>query len=255
MKENESKIFKKFSKLLAEKSSEIISAYFRKNISVDSKADNSPVTVADKKAEELMRELIMKEFPDHGIIGEEFGNYNEKSDYKWILDPIDGTKSFICGALTFGTLISLTYKSKPIIGVINHPILNEFLIGDNETTKLNGVQVGIRQCNKLSDSVLLTTDHLNIEKYRDIKKFDRLIRGVRLYRNWGDCYGYYLLATGYADIMIDPIMSIWDTMALVPIICGAGGVITDYNGEDVLFGNSVVAASPLIHNEVIKILN
>ena len=245
-----------FARNLAEQAASIIKGYFRTNISIDTKADQSPVTIADKKAEELMRSIIMKDYPDHGIIGEEFGSYNEGSEYQWILDPIDGTKSFICGALTFGILIALTKKGKPILGVISQPVLNEYLIGDNETARLNGVTVKARNNTKLSDSVLLTTDHLNIEKYQDIDKFNTLIHKVKLYRNWGDCYGYYLLATGFADIMIDPIMSIWDSMALIPVIRGSGGTITDYHGNDPVSGKSIIAAgSAEVHKEVIRILN
>jgi histidinol phosphatase-like enzyme (inositol monophosphatase family) len=247
--------YKLFTKNLADISGKIIKSYFRTNISIDTKADSSPVTIADKKAEEAMRSSIMKSFPDHGIIGEEFGNYNEGSEYQWILDPIDGTKSFICGAMSFGTLIALTKKGEPILGVINQPILNEYLIGDNLTTQLNGNNVQVRNGRELSDSVLLTTDHLDVHRYQDMNKFNELIKKVRLYRNWGDCYGYYLIATGFADIMIDPIMSIWDTMALIPVIRGAGGIITDYHGKDPLKGSSVIASgSKEIHNQVISIL-
>ncbi|MBI5731012.1 MAG: histidinol-phosphatase, partial [Ignavibacteriales bacterium] len=219
------------------------------------KPDQSPVTIADKKAEEFMREAIMKKFPNHGILGEEFGEHNPNAGYKWVLDPIDGTKSFICGTVTFGTLIALTKNGKPILGVINQPILNEFLIGDNYKTELNGKRVNVRECNNLSDAVLLTTDQLNIEKYQNIKNFDNLVHKVKLYRQWGDCYGYYLVATGYADIMIDPIMNPWDLMALIPIIRGAGGTITDYYGNDPLNGNSIVATGGKIHDEVIELLN
>ena len=247
--------FKSFSRYLASKSGEIIRNYFRTNFKIELKEDSSPVTIADKKSEEVMRELIMKEFPDHGILGEEFGEHNKEAGYKWILDPIDGTKSFICGAVAFGTLIALTKNGEPVLGVINQPILNEFLIGDNNTTELNGQVVKIRACNKIEDSVLVTTDFLNIEKYQDIKRFSELINKVKLYRGWGDCYGYYLLATGYIDIMVDPIMSVWDTMALVPVVKGAGGIITDYQGRDVLKGDSVIAASSDIHSEVVKALN
>ncbi len=108
--------------------------------------------------------------------------------------------------------------------------------------------------NNLSEAVLLTTDHLNIKKYQNAEKFDKLINSVWLYRNWGDCYGYYLLATSFADIMIDPIMSVWDTMALIPIIRGAGGIITDFNGNDPVNGNSIIAASPQLHSKVLDIL-
>lgn len=247
--------FKSFSKYLADKSGEIIKNYFRTDFSIESKQDLSPVTIADKKSEETMREIIMKEFPDHGIIGEEFGEHNKNADYKWILDPIDGTKSFICGAVAFGTLIALTKNGEPVLGVINQPILDEFLFGDNSTAELNGRAVKLRACNKIEDSVLVTTDYLNIEKYQNIKKFQELIKKVKLYRGWGDCYGYYLLATGYIDIMVDPIMNIWDMMALVPVVRGAGGIITDYQGKDVLKGDSVIAASQSIHSEVLKSLN
>ena len=119
----------------------------------------------------------------------------------------------------------------------------------------NGLTVRVKDIEKLDDAVLLITDHLDFEKYQDLQKFDNLMRKVKLYRQWGDCYGYYLLASGFAQIMIDPIMSVWDTMALIPIINGAGGTITDYYGNDPIIGNSIVAATPNIHKEVIGILN
>lgn len=246
---------KKFCKVLSDESGKIIRNYFRNDVVIETKSDESPVTIADKKAEERMRELIKQEFPEHGIIGEEFGITNENAEYKWILDPIDGTKSFITGTVTFGTLIGLTKNDYPILGVINQPILNEFLIGDNETAELNGRQVKVRKCESLENATLLTTDHLNIEKFQKISAFESLIRKVKLYRQWGDCYGYYLVATGYADIMIDPIMSVWDSMALIPVIKGTGGAITDYQGNDAITGNSIIAASKGIHSLVIKELN
>jgi len=224
-------------------------------MNIEHKEDNSPVTVADKNAEEAMRRAIIKEYPEHGIVGEEFGSYKVDAEYKWVLDPIDGTKSFICGVLSFGTLIALLKNGEPILGVINQPILNEFLIGDNKSTNINNKLVSVRNCEDISDAVLLTTDHIKIEEYQNLEKFEKLIRKVKLYRSWGDCYGYYLLATGFADVMIDPIMSFWDTMALIPIIKGAGGIISDYKGDDPVNGNSIIAASPSVHSQVIKFLN
>jgi myo-inositol-1(or 4)-monophosphatase len=247
--------FKKFCKLLTESSGKNISKYFRTNIGIETKSDDSPVTIADKTTEEKLRELIMKEYPEHGILGEEFGKHNEGAEYQWILDPIDGTKSFICGAITFGTLIGLMKNGKPILGVFHQPILNEFLIGDNTETLLNASKVNVNDVTNLEQAVLLTTDHLNIEEFQNLLNFEKLMRKVKLYRQWGDCYGYYLLASGFAQIMIDPIMSVWDTMALIPIIRGAGGIITDYQGNDAVTGESIVAATPNIHSEVIKILN
>jgi myo-inositol-1(or 4)-monophosphatase len=247
--------FKQFAKLLSMESAKIIKQYFRTQIKVDSKEDSSPVTIADKKTEETMRELISKHYPAFGIIGEEFGIHNPEAEYKWILDPIDGTKSFICGAQSFGTLIALTKNDVPILGVINQPILNEFLIGDNFSTELNNSKVNVRKCERLDKAVLLTTDHLNVAKYQRADRFENLIRLVKLYRNWGDCYGYYLVATGYADIMIDPIMSLWDTAAILPIIKGAGGMVTDYSGGEPLNGNGIIASAPGIHSEIINVLN
>jgi histidinol phosphatase-like enzyme (inositol monophosphatase family) len=252
---NELTEYKNFSKLLADTSAEIIKKHFRTGVSVESKADDSPVTIADKKAEELMRKLISEHFPDHGIIGEEFGETKRDAEYVWILDPIDGTKSFICGAYSFGTLIGLLKNGEPILGVYNHPIINDFLIGDNLVTEINGKKTVVRNCDDLSNAILLTTDYLNIEKFQNINNFNQLIKKVKLYRNWGDCYGYYLLVTGYADIMIDPIMSPWDLLPLIPIIKGAGGVITDYQGNDPAKGKSAAASSPQIHYAVINSLN
>lgn len=246
---------KDFAKELADESGNVIKKYFRTDVNIESKSDESPVTIADKRAEEVMRELIMKKFPEHGILGEEFGEHKSGSEYKWILDPIDGTKSFICGTYTFGTLIALMKNDKPILGVINQPVLNEFLIGDNETAELNGKRVSARNCTKIEDSVILTTDHFNVEKYQNIEKFEKLAKKARLYRKWGDCYGYYLVATGYADIMIDPIMSKWDTMALIPVIKGAGAEITDYHGNDPVEGESIIASVKGLHKKVIEELN
>ncbi|MCH7827472.1 MAG: histidinol-phosphatase [Bacteroidetes bacterium] len=246
---------KKFIKHLASLSQKEILKYFRTEIKIDTKADNSPVTIADKNAEEIIRKEIEKEFPSHGILGEEFGEINKDAEYKWIIDPIDGTQSFICGSVFFGTQIALLKNGSPILGAVNFPALNEFIIGDNNSTQLNDKDVKVRKCDSISDAVLLTGDYLNIEKYQNISVFNKLIKSVKLFRGWGDCYGYYLLASGYADIMVDPIMSPWDSLPLIPIIKGAGGVITDYQGNDAVKGKSIIASNSVIHSEVIKSLN
>jgi len=246
---------KKFIRHLASLSQKEILKYFRTKISIYTKADNSPVTIADKNAEEIIRKEIETEFPSHGIIGEEFGEVNKDAEYKWVIDPIDGTKSYICGSVLFGTQIALLKNGFPILGAVNFPALNEFIIGDNKSTQLNDKDVKVRKCDSIPDAVLLTGDYLNIEKYQNISAFNTLIKSVKLFRGWGDCYGYYLLATGFADVMIDPIMSPWDSLPLIPIIKGAGGVITDYQGNDAVKGNSIVASNQAIHSEVIKLLN
>ncbi len=247
--------YKKFAAHLAELSGSILKKYFRTDISVETKSDNSPVTIADKSAEEAIRENIMLEFPDHGIIGEEFGNLNETARYKWVLDPIDGTKSFITGIATFGTLIGLLKDNVPVLGLFHQPIIGEILIGDNESTELNGNKTKIRLCESLEDATLLTSDHFMIGNYKNQTAFDQLAKKVRLYRTWGDCFGYYLLCTGYADIMVDPIMSPWDALPLIPIIKGAGGTVTDYEGNNPVDGSSIIAAVSSIHSQVVEILN
>lgn len=246
---------KKFIEYLARESGNIIRDYFGTDVSIESKKDESPVTIADKQTEELLRDLISKEFPKHGILGEEFGTVNENAEYQWVLDPIDGTKSFISGALSFGTLIALMHRGEPILGAFYQPIIDEFLIGDNSETTLNGEKVEVRNCDSLDKATLLTTDHLNIEAHQNMEKFEKLIRKVNLYRNWGDCYGYYLVATGFADVMMDPVMSPWDSMPIIPIIKGAKGVITDYHGNDPVKGDSIIAASPGIHPKIVDKLN
>lgn len=244
-----------FARRLAEISAEAIRPYFRSDIRVDIKADLSPVTIADMKAEELMREAIMAEFPDHGIIGEEFGNFQPDAAYQWVLDPIDGTKSFISGSYLFGTLIALAYQGRPILGVINHPLLGDFLAGDGSHAWLNDRPVHVRRCERIEDAVLLNTAHWNVFKHQDGDAFEALSRRVQRYHNWGDCHGYYLVATGGADIMTDPIMNVWDLMALIPVVEGAGGRITDWQGGDPITGKGIVATGGTLHDEVIRLLN
>ncbi|UCH66300.1 MAG: histidinol-phosphatase [Ignavibacterium sp.] len=247
--------FKKFAAHLANLSGSIIKKYFRTDISIETKSDNSPVTIADKRAEEAIRERIMSEFPNHGILGEEFGNHNESAQYKWVLDPIDGTKSFITGIATFGTLIGLLKDGIPILGLFHQPIIGELLIGDNELTELNGKRTKIRSCEKIEEAILLTSDHFMIGNYKNQTVFDQLANKAKLYRTWGDCFGYYLLCTGYADIMVDPIMSPWDALPLIPIIKGAGGTVTDYEGNNPVYGTSIIATASGIHSQVVEILN
>jgi myo-inositol-1(or 4)-monophosphatase len=241
---------------LAERSGDFIRPYFgNHSVAVETKSDASPVTIADRGAEELMRGLIEKRFPDHGIIGEEFGNKNADAEWTWVLDPIDGTKSFMTACPLFGTLIALMHQGQPVLGAIHQPILRQLMIGDGKTTVLNGQPVRVRPTKTLSASTLLTSDTLNPAKYRNGAAYDRLVSQVKLYRTWGDCYGYLLLSAGWADVMLDPIMNPWDIAALVPIVRGAGGVITDWQGGDPVKADSTIAsATPELHEAVLGML-
>ena len=244
-----------FTKTLADASATVIKRYFRTRIAVESKADATPVTVADREAEEVLRELIMKEFPDHGIIGEEWGEHRPDAEYVWVLDPIDGTKNFVSGSFLFGTLIALLRHGRPILGVIHHPLLDQFLVGTEGQAWLNGEAVSVRACDKIEDATLLTSSHWNVHRLRDGTAFDALTRRARLYRTWGDCHGYYLIATGYADVMVDAAVAVWDAMALIPIIEGAGGKITDYEGGDPVKCNGLIVTGGAVHDEVVGLLN
>jgi myo-inositol-1(or 4)-monophosphatase len=244
-----------FSNRLADASAQVIRPYFRSHLSVDLKADESPVTIADQHSEEAMREMIMKEFPDHGILGEEFGRYNPEAEYQWILDPIDGTKTFITGCVLFGTLIALLKNGQPIIGVINLPAVGDRLIGVDGETRLNGEKVTVRPCSRIEEATLLASDPWQPYQNHDGAAFESLARRVQMYRTWGDCYGYYLVATGFADIMVDAVMQIWDVAPLVPILEGAGGRITDWHGNSAIGGQGAVATGGALHDEVIRLLN
>ncbi len=246
--------FVDFSKELARASGEVIMRYFRSDLAVETKTDQSPVTIADKQAEEIMRELIMKEYPEHGIIGEEFGNHNESAEYQWVLDPIDGTKSFVSGTFLFGTLIGLMQNGEPIVGSINHPVTRHLLIGTGDQARLNDELVQVRPTENLRDAVLVYTDFIDVGKYQNGIAFQQLMGKTRFNRTWGDCHGYFLLATGYADVMLDPIMHLWDIVALIPIIEGAGGKITSWNGGAPLSGNGIIASNGVLHSQVLRAL-
>jgi myo-inositol-1(or 4)-monophosphatase len=240
---------------LAELSGDFVRPWFgAPGLAVESKADQSPVTAADRGAEELMRARLAKKFPAHGIIGEEFGTERGDAEFVWVLDPIDGTKSFITGVPLWGTLIALLHRGQPVLGAIHQPVLRQLMIGDGTTTTLNGRAVRVRPCARIEDATLLTSDPFNPAKYQNGAAYEALARRAKLVRTWGDCYGYLLVAAGWADACLDPIMNPWDIAALVPIIRGAGGVITNWQGGAAYPAASTVAASPALHAPVIAAL-
>jgi len=241
---------------LAEKSGEFIRPYFaRPDLVVETKSDQTPVTAADRGAEQLMRRMIHERFPGHGILGEEFGPENTGAEYVWVLDPIDGTRAFAAATPLFGTLIALLHGGQPVLGAIHQPVLRQLLIGDGASAALNGRPVRVRATPRLEDATLLCSDVLSPARHQDGAAFDALGRRVKQLRTWGDCYGYLLVATGWADIMCDPVMNPWDIAALIPVVRGAGGIITDWQGRDPVKAQSIVAAIPGLHARVIAALN
>ncbi len=250
--------FVNFANMLADESAEIISKYFRKNINIDNKKDDSPVTIADQNAELKIRELISQKYPSHGILGEEYGNIQLKSEFVWVIDPIDGTRSFIAGHKDFGTLIALLHNNKPVLGIINCPAHKERWVGiKNEKTRLNNQVIKTSAVKKLKDAYLFTSGIYFNEPI--LKKGYQSIRDKSKYfRLGGDCYMYGMLASGLIDIVIEDTLKAHDYMALVNVIEGAGGKITDKFGNDVTIesdGSLIASSSSEIHKELINIIN
>lgn len=255
----ETETLRSFVAELADRSGQVIRSHFqRPDLSVEEKSDASPVTVADREAETVLREMIRSRFPHHGIIGEEFGEENADAEHVWILDPIDGTISFVAGVPLFGTLIGLLERGRPVLGSIHQPITRELVIGTGDGTTLNGRPTGLRPSGSIEEATILTTDPTLIEAHlpeTSYERFDALTRRAGRYRGWGDCYGYLLVATGRADAMMDPIMNPWDLLPLIPVIEGGGGVITTWTGEDAASGSSALAAGPGLHEDLLRALN
>ena len=250
---------KSFSNHLADESAKIIKQYFRKSFKIENKEDKSPVTIVDQKTELKIREIIEKRYPNHGILGEEFESKDIDSEYLWVIDPIDGTRSFIAGHKDFGTLISLLHNQKPIIGIINCPIHEERWVGiHGERTTMNGHIVETSNQEVLNQSYLSTTGLYMFENDSFRKGFDRIIDQTRYHRFGGDCYNYGMIASGYIDIVIENMLKAHDYMALIPIIEGAGGKITDKYGKIIGLdsdGSIVVSASEKLHTQLIDIIN
>lgn len=248
------KDFVLFADQLADAAGDIIRSHYRQPIPVDHKSDNSPVTLADREAEAAMRAWIKKHYPDHGMIGEEYGNENEGADYVWVLDPIDGTASFIAGRPIFVTLIALMHNERPILGIIDQPITKERWVGvTGEPTTLNGNPVRVRECANLSHAVLATTGP---QYFTPEGKtfFDTISAKARRTVYGGDGYNYALLASGHIDAVIEEGLKLHDVMALIPIIEGAGGNVTDWKGGDISSKEnliSVIASSPRLSSQIL----
>jgi myo-inositol-1(or 4)-monophosphatase len=253
--------FGSFVEELAAKSGEVILPFFRTSLSIDNKSTIGrfdPVTAADRAAEAAMRALIRKAFPAHGIVGEEYGSENAGAEYVWMLDPIDGTKSFICGMPAWGTLIALTRSGEPIFGMMHQPFLRESFSGDGEAARYRGPagerQLAVRACGALDDAVLFTTSPLLMAE-EDRGAFGRVEERVRLSRYGGDCYAYCMLAAGHIDLVIETELKPHDIVPLVPIITGAGGVLTTWEGGSPLPGGRIVAAGDrAVHAAALKLL-
>lgn len=244
-----------FAHRLADRSGEVIRRYFRQRFAVESKADESPVTIADREAERTLRAMIADAYPDHGVIGEELGTHNDGSALTWIIDPIDGTGSFITGKPIFGTLIALWRDGKPLLGVIDQPVSGERWIGAvGHGTTLNGTAVHVRACGGLDEAFLDATDP---RMFEDTPAFETLRRQAARNRWGSDCYAYAMLASGHVDIVVERKLKLWDYATLVPIIEEAGGIISDWRGRPLrpgAAGDVLAAGDVRVHQQARDIL-
>lgn len=250
-----------------------ITPYFLNPLAVDDKANGTPVTQADKSTELLLREYIEKRWPEHGIFGEEYGIKEATGTwprYRWILDPIDGTRAFISHSFHFGTLIALECSTgpddrfRPIISVVAFAAARVWALGTGKACWLyrmlpNGETerhaVHVRETVSLSEATVLTTSHWTTPEQVGDSHLQAVIDQAKLYRTWGDCFGYFAVATGGADVMIDPDLSYWDVAALLPVVEGAGGILTSTTGRNPLEELSAVCcATPELHSQILTIL-
>jgi len=230
-------------------------AHFQTGVVVEQKADDSPVTIADRGAEELLRRLIESRFPDHAILGEEFGVSDRDSTYRWIIDPIDGTRSFIRGVPLYGVLVGLEIAGEMVVGVAYFPGLGEMVsAASGEGCRWNGRRAHVSTVSRLDQALVVYTDCGKFAPYGRSEAWARLQEATHTQRGWCDCYGHCLVATGRAEVMVDPIMNPWDCAPLLPILQEAGGTFTDWNGNSTIYGNNAFSTNGLLFDPVMDLV-
>jgi histidinol phosphatase-like enzyme (inositol monophosphatase family) len=225
--------------------------YFTRDISIEIKRDGSPVSEADRAAEQAARKWIAERFPGESVSGEELGVVNTGSSRRWIIDPIDGTRSFVHGVPLWGSLVAVAERGSVVAGAVVFPVLHEWTAAqEGEGCWSNGARVSVSRCGELSQSVVLTTDSRFATSPGRAERWTRLAGRSAVSRTWGDCYGYHLVATGRAECMVDDVMNEWDWAPFVPIIAEAGGVLTDWSGGMSQLARGVIATNALLANAI-----
>lgn len=245
----------------AREAGQITLEYFRRDdLKVERKGDDSPVTVADRQAEEHLRRRIAQAFPDDAILGEELPERPGTSGLRWILDPIDGTKSFIHGVPLYGTMLGVEHDRQPLLGVIFIPALDECVYaaaGQGAWYLTGGAPprpAKVSDCPTLAEGLFLTSEVSNFSRVGRREVYQRLEAAARLSRSWGDCYGYLMVATGRAEVMVDPVAAVWDLAALLPVIEEAGGKFTDWQGRPTVHSGQSLATNGRLHDEVLALV-
>lgn len=234
---------------------DIALGFYRSSLEVESKADGSPVTIADRSAEQAARKWIERRFPNDGILGEELGVTRPEARRQWVLDPIDGTKTYIRGVPLWGTLVGVREGDDVLAGAAYFPAVGEMLAAARGTgCWWNGVRSHVSSRANLGEATVLTTDERFAGDTVHIEGWQRLAGLAGVSRSWGDCFGYLLVSTGRAEVMVDGILSPWDAAALMPIVEEAGGVFTDWKGTRTAFGGSAVATNRGVASEARKLL-
>lgn len=249
---------------LADAAGRVVLPYFRRRLTVHNKArDGSfdPVTAADRAAERVIGKMLSERVPDHGMVGEEFGNRNAGAMFKWVIDPIDGTRSFVTGSPLWGTLIGLMRNDEPYLGLIDQPYTRERLWSGPKASFIREAtgrtrRIRCRPCSALTDAVFMTTHPDNFVRGAEEEGYLRVKRKARMTRYGGDCYSYCLLAAGFVDLVIESGLKPYDVLALIPVVEKAGGVMTAWDGGTAAEGGRIIAAGdPRLHEAVIKLLN
>jgi myo-inositol-1(or 4)-monophosphatase len=247
---------------LADRAGGVILPHFRTGFAVDHKGGGlfDPVTVADRDAEKVIREGIAEAYPAHGILGEEFGATNPDAEYQWIIDPIDGTRSFIIGLPIWGTLIGLTRGGEPVLGLMDQAFTGErFFSDEREACFSRSGEVRTmrtRPCGSLDTALLATTSTDFFTSLEEHERFEELTRAVRLRRFGGDCYNYCMLAFGQIDLVVEAGLQPYDILPLIPIVERAGGIVSNWEGGDARQGGRIIAAGdPRAHEAALRILS
>lgn len=240
-----------FALSLADASRVILRRHFGSHLAVEWKGDNTPVTLADRAVEEELRTRMARETPGYGVIGEEFGHEPGGGEYEWVVDPIDGTKAFIHGVPLFGTLIALLEKGEPVLGIIDLPALGERVWATRGGGCFrNGAPCRVSSVDRLDEALLLDGSATTMERLGYGPAWAELRRAARLHRGWGDCYGHFLVATGAAEVMADPVVEIWDIAPMAVILPEAGGRFTAFGGNMSITERSGISSNGLLHETV-----